>query len=129
MTKLLALLAVVALAACGGTKPDKDTGPNGSGAGGGSGSATDNGGSGATAPAPLTEDECRQMFGHIVDIALENRKKLKPADPQPAPEQVAALKDEQTKGGMDACLQSPRDQFDCIMAAKDANTLGACGAE
>ena len=69
------------------------------------------------------------MYGHIIDMTLENRRKKNPADPQASPEQVAALKDKQAKEGMELCLQSPRDQYDCIMAAKDADTLGACGAE
>jgi hypothetical protein len=127
MIKLLAL--VLAIAACGGTKPDKGTGPDGTGGGGsGSGATSGNGGgSGAAAPAPLTQDECRQMFSHILDIAFDARAKA--GKPQPPPEKIAELKEQEIKDGMDACLASPRDQYQCIMAAKDVDALGACGAE
>lgn len=131
MKALLALAASLALAACGGKHPDKPT------TGGGDGSGADpNTGSGAgstmTAQGdptkPLAEDECRQMFGHIIDLGLVERHKQKPDEPAFKPEVIQELKDKSAKDGMAQCLQAPREQYDCIMAAQDADTLGACGA-
>jgi hypothetical protein len=132
MKALLALAASLALAACGGKHPDKDTtAGHGSGAdptagsGAGSGSTT----TVATDPAkPLSEDECRQMFGHIIDLGLVERHKQKPDEPAFKPEVIQELKDKSAKDGMGQCLPAPREQFDCIMAAKDAESLRACGA-
>jgi len=131
MRTLLALAASFALAACGGKHPDGDTTGHGSGAAPDTGSG---GGSGSTMTAPtdpgkpLAEDECRQMFGHIIDLGLVERHKQKPDEPAFKPEVIQELKDKSAKDGMAQCLQAPREQFDCIMAAQDADSLGACGA-
>lgn len=135
MRALLALAAslalALALAACGGTHPDKPTtGGDGSGSGTGSGSATETGtgtGTGSGTGTALSQDDCRTMFGHIIDISLAERHAKNPTEPPFKPEVIADLKDKQAAAGMDQCLKMPRDQYDCLMTATDSSSLGLCG--
>src|SRR5690349_2014448 len=119
MIKLLAL--VLALAACGGTKPDKGTGPDGTGGGSG---ATSGGGDGSatavTADDAITLEACDTMIEHILDLGIAEL----PAEKRPPPEKIAEIKAKPlTESDKKNCAAFPKSNYDCIMAATTAAAL------
>jgi hypothetical protein len=123
MTKLLPLLAVVALAACGGTKPDKGTGPNGTGSGDGTGAATGSGSAVPTAKNPITLEQCDAMMAHIIDVGVSEM----PVDKRPTPDKVAELKARPlSDSDKEQCLAFPKPTYDCIMAATTGAAIESC---
>ncbi|HSD87509.1 MAG TPA: hypothetical protein VLB44_08335 [Kofleriaceae bacterium] len=116
MKGLLVVVVAVVSAACGGKTP-APTRPE-------TGSASPQSGSATTAPvtAALGEQECEQLFAHVMKVSIADR----PADQRIDEAEQAKAAGELRAQYFPECRAKSRATFDCVMAAQTTSGILGC---
>jgi hypothetical protein len=111
------LLALLALAACGGQAPRPAPG-----------------GAAASPPPPATsqgdrpldQDDCTRLLDRYLELEQAELRATLPPEEVPTEEQIAAIRARMQKDGMAGCIGQPRAPYMCAMEAATKPALRAC---
>ncbi|HTM20447.1 MAG TPA: hypothetical protein VL172_08070 [Kofleriaceae bacterium] len=128
MPVVLAVAAAAALAACSGGSGKKTPMPPGGGDGGDGGGAHDGGTAAIDPDAPLTDKECDAFIDHTVVIGEMQRVATKGKEVAATPEELAKVQASRRGDPKErsACLQLPRNVWQCAMKAQDPQAFVDC---